>query len=145
MYDIPKAVDFVRNELARRKVSKKESARIILMAEEVIGKMIETASDKITITVYGFFDFTGIWLSAKGTEFSASDIKQPPCFGARFSLTLQRRPFFYARFSSFRLRRFVCVDGFSKHDMAVVKIFGNKIKRHVHYCYKKAIPPEALD
>ncbi len=80
MYDIPKAVDFVRNELAKRKVSKKESARIILMAEEVIGKMVETAMDKITITVHGFFDFTKIWLSAKGTEFSASDIKNSLLF-----------------------------------------------------------------
>ncbi|MBQ7159709.1 MAG: dicarboxylate/amino acid:cation symporter [Treponema sp.] len=75
MNDLPKAVDFVRNELLRRKVSKKESARIVLMTEEVIRKMIETATDGITIKVYGFFDLTRIWLSAKGTEFSASDIK----------------------------------------------------------------------
>ena len=73
--EIQKGVDYVQNELRKRKVPQKEIVRTLLTTEDVLAKLIETATEDISISVTGFLGSAEIRLSAKGKSIAVSDIK----------------------------------------------------------------------
>lgn len=78
--EVPKAVDFLRSELSKKKLSKKIFVQTLLAAEDVITKMIENSTEEIKISVGGLLGSTKIWMSAKGTPFETSDIAEKLLF-----------------------------------------------------------------
>ncbi|MBR0032253.1 MAG: dicarboxylate/amino acid:cation symporter [Treponema sp.] len=78
--EVPKAVDFLRSELAKKKIPKKNILRTLLTAEDVITKMVENSTEKIKISVGVFLGNTEIRMSAKGTPFKSSKIEEKLLF-----------------------------------------------------------------
>ena len=78
--EIPQAVDFLREELSRKKLPKKILFQTLLTSEDVITKMIENSTEEIKISVGGFLGRTEIRMSAKGTPFESSDIAEKLLF-----------------------------------------------------------------
>ena len=72
--EVPKAVDFLREELSKKKLSKKIFVRTLLSAEDTLTKMVENASGEITLSIGGFLGSTEIRMRAKGTPFDSSEI-----------------------------------------------------------------------
>lgn len=78
--EVPKAVDFLREELSRKKLSKKVLFKTLLTAEDVITKMIENSTEEIKISVGGFLGNTEIRMTAKGSPFQSSDVAEKLLF-----------------------------------------------------------------
>ena len=75
---IPETIEYIRAELIRRKVEKKEISRTLLTAEDVLVKMADSAPEgtKVWISAGGLFGNVDIRLSALGKPFDSSDIEQ---------------------------------------------------------------------
>lgn len=80
MGEVPKAVDFLRSELARKKVSQKNITRMLLAAEDVITKMVQNSTESISISVGGLLGNVEIYVKAKGTPFESSEIEDSLLF-----------------------------------------------------------------
>ena len=76
--EIPRGVEFIRNTLLERKVSKREITSTLLTAEEALAKMIENCPDEsqtIQLQVRAFLGNISIHMSAKGEKFELADLK----------------------------------------------------------------------
>lgn len=78
--EVPKAIDFLRSELSKKKLSQKVLLKTLLTAEDVITKMIENSTEEIKLSVGGFFGNTEIRMSAKGSPFESSEIAEKLLF-----------------------------------------------------------------
>ena len=78
MEKIPETIEYIRNELIKRKVHKKELARTLLTAEDVLARMMDNAPDgtKVWVSIGGFLGNVDIRLSAWGEAFDSSDIEE---------------------------------------------------------------------
>ena len=75
--EISGVIDSLRDVLNRKKVPQKEIARTLLVAEDVLVKMIQNATgDKIDIFVGGILGSVEIRLVAKGKKFDTLDIEK---------------------------------------------------------------------
>ena len=74
--EVSKAVDFIREELRRKRIQQKERVRTVLLAEEVLAKMAEVSEEKISVSVSAFLGSAEIKISARGTAFSTDDIQK---------------------------------------------------------------------
>ena len=84
MEKIPDTVEYIRAELIKRKVHKKEIARTLLTTEDVLVKMMENAPDgiKVWVSIGGLFGNVDIRLSATGEPFDSSDIEEKLLLGS---------------------------------------------------------------
>jgi len=75
---IPETIEYIRSALVKRKVEKKEIARTLLTAEDVLAKMMESAPEgtQVWVSVGGLFGNVDIRLSAWGEPFDSNDIEQ---------------------------------------------------------------------
>ena len=75
---IPETVEYIRSELTAKKVPNKEKLRTMLMAEDVLFKMMENAPEgtRIWVSVSNLLGDVVIRLSAEGKEFDVSDIEK---------------------------------------------------------------------
>ena len=75
---IPETVEYIRKELIKRKVHKKEMARTLLTTEDVLAKMMDNAPEgtKVWVSIGGFLGNVDIRLSAWGEAFDSSDIEE---------------------------------------------------------------------
>ena len=75
-YEIPVAVDFIQKSLERRKVSRRDTLRAMIAAEEVLSKLIECAPPDTSVTVETTSNLGGIALRmyATGEPFDIGEI-----------------------------------------------------------------------
>ena len=76
LQQIRTATEFLRRELNARKVPKKEGIRCVLAAEEILSTLVEHSTESISLSVAGFLGSAEISFSAKGSEFSASELEE---------------------------------------------------------------------
>lgn len=76
LQQIRTATEFLRRELTARKVPKKERIRCVLAAEEILSTLVEHSTESISLSVAGFLGSAEISFSAKGSEFSASELEE---------------------------------------------------------------------
>ena len=76
LQQIRTATEFLRKELTARKVPKKEGIRCVLAAEEILSTLVEHSTESISLSVAGFLGSAEISFSAKGSEFSASELEE---------------------------------------------------------------------
>ena len=78
MEKIPETIEYIRKELIKRKVHKKEMARTLLTTEDVLAKMMDNAPEgtKVWVSIGGFLGNVDIRLSAWGEAFDSSDIEE---------------------------------------------------------------------
>ena len=76
--EIAKGVEFIRNTLLERKVSKRDVASTLLTVEEALAKLIANCPDKegkVKLQVRSFLGNISIHMSASGEKFELSDLK----------------------------------------------------------------------
>lgn len=76
--EIPKAIDFARNELQKNRVEKSTSVRSLLALEELLVKFIKNSSpeEKLTVSAKGVLGGLAFQVVGKGNGFDIDDIKQ---------------------------------------------------------------------
>lgn len=82
-HEIPKAIDFIRECLQQRKISRKKTVSILLAAEEILGKICDVATDEsqIKVEVGGYLGNVNIRYSGKGSGLTLADIEDQFLFG----------------------------------------------------------------
>jgi len=73
--EVPKVVDYIRSVFSQKKIPKKESVRSLLLAEDVLVKMVENAKSDIAVSVGGFLGNVEIRMKSKGDPFDSADIE----------------------------------------------------------------------
>ena len=76
--EIAKGVEFIRNALMEKKVSKRDVAGTLLTVEEALAKLIANCPDKegnVKLQVKSFLGNISIHMSAGGEKFELSDLK----------------------------------------------------------------------
>ena len=74
--EIPKAIDIIKDELARHQVPKKEILRTAMMTEDVLTQLIESSSENITLSISRLLGSMEIHIHAKGKQFDVSAIEK---------------------------------------------------------------------
>lgn len=81
--ELRSGVEFISDALQKKKVSKKEIAKSLMMAEDVLARMIETAGgpeEKIMIEIGGRFGNINVRMHARGESFGIDDIESKMYF-----------------------------------------------------------------
>ncbi|MBE5837546.1 dicarboxylate/amino acid:cation symporter [Butyrivibrio sp.] len=86
--EIPKVIDFIRECLDKKKITKKNAVRPLLAAEEILEKICEVANDdsEIIVGVESLLGNVKIKYSGKGGEFTVADIQGKLLFGGSSSI-----------------------------------------------------------
>ena len=79
---LTKAMDFVRDVLSKRKVKQKHAVRPLLAAEEIVAKMVESASEGAVLKVKagGMLGDVALSFECRGEAFEISDIEKKLLF-----------------------------------------------------------------
>ena len=81
--NIPKALDFLKESLKKKRLASKEITKTLLTSEEVLAKLMSNASEcreDLRIEVSGMLGNIEISFKAKGVPFEAADIEQDLLF-----------------------------------------------------------------
>ena len=76
--EIAKGIEFIRDSLMEKKVSKKEIAGTLLTAEEVLAKLIANSPNEggtVQVQVKSFLGNIRIHMSCKGEQFDLADLQ----------------------------------------------------------------------
>ena len=76
--EISKGIEFIREVLTEKKVSKKEIAGTLLTAEEVLAKLIansQNETDTVQVQVKSFLGNVRIHMSCRGDQFDIADLQ----------------------------------------------------------------------
>ena len=76
--EISKGIEFIREVLTEKKVSKKEIAGTLLTAEEVLAKLIansQNETDTVRVQVKSFLGNVRIHMSCRGDQFDIADLQ----------------------------------------------------------------------
>ena len=79
---LTKAMDFVRDVLSKRKVKQKHAVRPLLATEEIVAKMLESASEGAVLKVKagGMLGDVALSFECRGESFEISDIEKKLLF-----------------------------------------------------------------
>ena len=75
---ISKAVDYVRDELRKRRIRSEGVTRAMLAAEEILNAMIRhapSAEESVNVRVVSLMRNTSVWITCRGTAFDLSEVQ----------------------------------------------------------------------